>query len=334
MSDRLKLLRHWLSVELGFKDYSLTPASEDASFRRYFRVLHSDGSDIVMDAPPDKEDCSAYLDISARLLACNVNVPEVKARDLVNGFLLLTDLGTELYLDVLTGRNVNTLYNDAIDALLMMQINANSNGLPVYDETLLMTEMHLFRQWLLGKHLQLELTDSQEQLLDKAFTLLTQSALQQPTVFVHRDYHSRNLFHNERANPGIIDFQDAVAGPLAYDLVSLLKDCYIKWSRAEINNWVHAYYQRASESLAMHLDEQQFMRWFDLMGVQRQLKASGIFARLMHRDGKAGYLKDIPRTLSYIVDLQDDYPELADLTRFIQRHVLSALDNTRASCAQ
>ena len=334
MSDRLKLLHHWLSVELCFKDYSLTPASEDASFRRYFRVLHNDGSDIVMDAPPDKEDCSAYLDISARLLACNVNVPEVKARDLVNGFLLLTDLGTELYLDVLTGRNVNTLYNDAIDALLMMQINANSNGLPVYDETLLMTEMHLFSQWLLGKHLQLELTDSQEQLLDKAFTLLTQSALQQPTVFVHRDYHSRNLFHNERANPGIVDFQDAVAGPLAYDLVSLLKDCYIKWSRAEINNWVRTYYQRASDSLSMHLDEQQFMRWFDLMGVQRQLKASGIFARLLHRDGKAGYLKDIPRTLSYIVDLQDDYPELADLTRFIRQHVLSALDNTGASCAQ
>lgn len=200
MSDRLKLLHHWLSVELGFKDYSLTPASEDASFRRYFRIQHTAGSDIVMDAPPDQEDCTPYLDVTARLLACNVNVPEVKAHDLANGFLLVTDLGTELYLDVLTGRNANSLYHDAIDALLMMQINADTNGLPVYDEALLMTEMHLFRQWLLGKHLQLKLTDAQEQILDKAFTLLTQSALQQPRVFVHRDYHSRNLLHNELLN--------------------------------------------------------------------------------------------------------------------------------------
>ncbi len=334
MTERLNLLNNWLRIDLDLKGYSLTPASEDASFRRYFRVSLNSESYIVMDAPPDKEDCQPFIDITERLLECNVNAPEIKARDLDKGFLLLTDLGAQLYLHALTETNADTLYTDAIEAILKIQTGARLTGLPRYDARLLREEMTLFRDWLLTKHLCFKLTDKQQKSLDKTISLLIHSALEQPQVFVHRDYHSRNLLYNENHDPGILDFQDAVIGPVTYDLVSLFKDCYIKWPRTEINRWVHEYYHNARVCLGIQSSEKQFMRWFDLMGVQRQLKASGIFARLYHRDNKSGYLKDIPRTLSYIIDLDDDYPELADLITLIREDVLPALDNKQSQCTQ
>ena len=312
---------------MGFDDYTLEPASEDASFRRYFRVRRGSENIIVMDAPPDKEDCGPYIDVARRLSACGVNVPEIMEQDLEKGFLLLGDLGEVLYLDVLTGSNADKLYRDAMDALLSMQTKGVIEGLPLYDEQLLMQEMELFRHWLLDRHLNLKPDAAREQLLDDVFLFLKNSALKQPRVFVHRDYHSRNLLLNKVNNPGIVDFQDAVYGPVTYDLVSLLKDCYIKWPQGKVRRWLQNYYQMAAEQLKLEAGASQFARWFDFMGVQRQLKASGIFARLCHRDGKRGFLKDIPRTLSYITDLEGNYPELSPLIGLINNEVLPALEN-------
>ena len=327
MNDRLELLKLWLRKDLGFTDYSLEPASEDASFRRYFRVRHHAESFIVMDAPPAREDCRPYVDVARRLQGCGVNVPEIMKQDLEQGFLLIGDLGGVLYLDVLTSDNADRLYRDATTALIKFQTRAVTDGLPPYDRSLLTREMQLFRDWLLVRHLGMQPGAGVIRLLDELFALLCDSALEQPRVFVHRDYHSRNLLVNAAANPGIIDFQDAVSGPITYDLVSLFKDCYIKWPRDRIRYWLQDYYQTAVQQLQVEADIEQFTRWFDFMGVQRQLKASGIFARLWHRDGKHGFIKDIPRTLSYVVDLQDDYPELMPLIDLIQNDVLPALED-------
>ena len=327
MNDRYELLNRWLCKDLGFTGFSLEPASEDASFRRYFRVRCNGESFIVMDAPPAKEDCRPYVDVAHRLRGCGVNVPEIIKQDLEQGFLLIGDLGGVLYLDVLTDDNADRLYGDATAALMKMQARAVTEGLPPYDRQLLIREMELFRDWLLLRHLDIKPGAGLIRLLDEQFAMLCSSALEQPRVFVHRDYHSRNLLVNEGANPGIIDFQDAVSGPISYDLVSLFKDCYIKWSRDRIEHWLREYHQAAAQQLQLQADIEQFTRWFDFMGVQRQLKASGIFARLWHRDGKRGFIKDIPRTLSYVVDLQDDYPELLPLINLIQNEVLPALED-------
>lgn len=325
MKHRLDLLNQWLRAGLGLEGYTLAPASEDASFRRYFRVRHGGECFIVMDAPPEQEDCRPYIDVARRLRESGVNVPQILAQDLEHGFLLIGDLGKVLYLDVLNDANAGDLYRDAVQALLKMQSGADTRGLPPYDATLLMAEMELFRDWLLARHLGLEPGPGLKQLLDDSLGMLCHAALEQPRVFVHRDYHSRNLLVNATGNPGIIDFQDAVAGPVTYDLVSLFKDCYIKWPRERTRQWLQDYYLQAAPLLRIEADLQQFTRWFDLMGVQRQLKASGIFARLWHRDGKRGFLKDIPRTLSYIVDLRDAYPGLAPLCELIEDQVLPAL---------
>jgi len=331
MNTRIDLMDQWLGNELGFSDYTLEPASEDASFRRYFRVCRNGENLIVMDAPPDKEDCRPYIDVAGRLLACGVNVPRILKQDLDKGFLLIADLGETLYLDVLSSDNADQLYADATCALMKMQLGAEVDGLPPYDEQLLWQEMDLFRNWLLKRHLNITLDEGLQHVLDEVFSLLTGSALEQPRVFVHRDYHSRNLMVSETHNPGIVDFQDAVCGPVTYDLVSLFKDCYIKWPRDRINRWVLDYYQAAERLLIPDAGKEQFIRWFDLMGVQRQLKASGIFARLWHRDHKAGSMKDIPRTLSYILDLEERYPELSELTALIRDAVLPALAEPRSS---
>ena len=325
MNDRLALLDQWLRSDLGFKDFTLESASEDASFRRYFRVRRGSESLIVMDAPPDREDCGPYIDVAGRLSACGVHVPEIMELDLNLGFLLLGDLGDVLYLDVLTDANADDLYGDAMDALLKMQVKAAVDGLPPYGEPLLMQEMELFRNWLLDRHLKLKPDPAREQLLDEVFLFLKNSALEQPRVFVHRDYHSRNLLVNDANNPGIVDFQDAVYGPITYDLVSLLKDCYIKWPRSEVGDWLGKFYRGAAKQLRLGVGEEQYTRWFDFMGVQRQLKASGIFARLWHRDHKNGFLKDIPRTLSYVTDMESIYPELSPLIDLINTEVLPVL---------
>ncbi len=323
MPIRLNALSQWLETTIS-QPFTVHAITNDASFRRYFRVQQAENSFIAMDAPPDKEDCRPFIDIAQRLFACQLVVPQILAQDLKQGFLLLSDLGTQTYLPLLAQENtVHTLYQQAMQSLLVMQKQVNTQDLALYDSALLQREMLLFKEWLLITHLNLSLTTHEQQLLTDSFKLLEHSALQQPQVFVHRDYHSRNLmwFHQQT---GILDFQDAVVGAVTYDLVSLLRDCYIKWSPSQVNEWVITYYQQAKTHsiLPPTYTVTQFKRDFDLMGIQRHLKASGIFARLFRRDGKEVYLKDIPRTLSYIVEVGKLYPELTPLSQFVEQRVL------------
>jgi len=325
--ERLEQLKRWLDSELEFRDYTLNPASSDASFRRYFRVVHEGENFIVMDAPPDQEDSQPFIRVAKQLFDAGLNAPEVLDEDLAQGFLLLSDLGSTPYLGMLDETSVERLYGDALGALAIIQTCA-CNGLPPYDRALLLREMELFREWLVGKHLGITLSGTQHALLDDAFELLAGNALAQPRVFVHRDYHSRNLMVTARNNPGILDFQDAVCGPVTYDLVSLLRDCYIAWPRARVEDWALGYQELALQTGILrgeHEDPVQFLRWFDLMGVQRHLKASGIFARLNHRDGKPGYLDDIPRTLGYITGMAERHAGLVPLCAFVDNEVLARL---------
>jgi aminoglycoside/choline kinase family phosphotransferase len=327
--SREQQMMNWLQQTLGMSVDSLLPASSDASFRRYFRLQHNAETFIVMDAPPDKEDCSPYIKVSAMLDKLGLHVPRVLETDRQQGFLLLTDLGSQLYLDALSGNTVDGLYGDALRALGVMQTcrPEQCGDLPPYDETLLRQEMALFTDWLLDQHLQWRLNNKQREMLQTIFDTLVVSALQQPRVFVHRDYHSRNLMVCEGHNPGILDFQDAVIGPLTYDLVSLLRDCYIAWPDTRVEEWALGYRERVLHTGILREDnERAFLRSFDLMGMQRHFKASGIFARLYHRDNKAGYLKDVPRTLAYISQVSQRYPEFHDLARLLE-DVQQALSN-------
>ena len=329
MSDRINDLKRWLETELEFHDYTLNPASSDASFRRYFRVVHDGETFIVMDAPPQREDSRPFLTVSRLLFDAGLNVPEVIDVDLAQGFLLLSDLGSESYLDALGTDTCDRLYGDALAALAMIQ-TCSTVDLPLYDHALLVNEMQLFREWLLGRHLDVAVTFTHHQMLDEVFELLAENALTQPRVCVHRDYHSRNLMVTPQNNPGILDFQDAVLGPVTYDLVSLLRDCYISWSREQVEQWALGYQQLALQTGILREqdeDPEQFMRWFDLMGVQRHLKAAGIFARLNHRDGKPGYLGDIPRTLGYVVEVCSRYERLNGLGELVEERVLRALQS-------
>lgn len=271
-------------------------------------------SQVVMDAPPETENVIPFIEINKILGANNVHVPEIFAQNIEQGFLLLEDLGDTDYLSSLGFENSNSLYEAAIHVLKSMQA-LNECDLPKYTRDLLQIEMSLFDNWFLKKHMNLELDKKQSQNLNIVRESLVKSSLEQPTVFVHRDYHSRNLMVTDENNPGVIDFQDAVIGPITYDLVSLLKDCYIKWSDQEIHTWVD--YYRSIQPLVSDIPREQFIKWFDLMGIQRHLKAIGIFARLNHRDNKPGYLKDIPRTLSYIVDCAPRYEETQPLMQLI-----------------
>ncbi|MEE9493003.1 MAG: phosphotransferase [Gammaproteobacteria bacterium] len=321
-TDRLIDLKTWLATLPGFANCSLEPASADASFRRYFRVWKNEGVQkngqtyIVMDAPPDKENSQPFINIANAFRDIGLNTPEILQQDLAQGFLLLSDLGQQVYLSALNDDSVEHLYANAMGALATLQSSGQAAGLPEYDHDLLMSEMALFPDWLLTQHCQIQLTDAQCESLHVAFELLAKNALQQPQVCVHRDYHSRNLMVYPSHNPGILDFQDAVVGAFTYDLVSLLRDCYIAWPQEKVIDWALGYRALADESgiiPAGDISEQQFLRWFDLMGVQRHLKAAGIFARLKHRDRKDGYLKDIPRTLNYVIEVSRRYPELAEL---------------------
>jgi aminoglycoside/choline kinase family phosphotransferase len=329
MPERLKLLKNWLENELDFSDYSLKPASSDASFRRYFRVTHDGSSFIVMDAPPEKENTRLFVAVARLLLDVGVNVPEILDERPDLGFLLLSDLGTRPYLDDLNDETAERLYGDALGALAAIQASAPARGvLPDYDQALLMREMALFSHWLVETHLGVVPNAVQSDMLEQTFALLAENALSQPQVCVHRDYHSRNLMVTRCNNPGILDFQDAVIGPVTYDLVSLLRDCYIAWPRARVEAWALGYQELALQSGILreqHEDPVQFLRWFDLMGVQRHLKAAGIFARLNHRDGKPGYLSDIPRTLGYVTDVAGRYGEITGLGEFIEDEVLPRL---------
>jgi aminoglycoside/choline kinase family phosphotransferase len=317
VSERRECLQQWARQRLGWPDAELTPASVDASFRRYFRVQQGDASYILMDAPPDKEDCGPFIHVSELFLGLGLHVPEIVARDLEHGFLLLSDLGNRLYLDELNENTVDRLYGDAMGALATLQsCDPGSSALPQYDRKLLLFEMSLFRDWLVGTHLDIQLDRSQQEELQRSCDLLADNALQQAVVCVHRDFHSRNLMVSPYHNPGILDYQDAVIGPVTYDLVSLLRDCYISWPRQRVEDWAIGYLELAQQTGILRTnesDERQFLKWFDWMGVQRHLKAAGIFARLNHRDGKPGYLSDIPRTLAYVVDVCGRYGELSEL---------------------
>ncbi len=323
--QRLELLKQWLSNTLNQNELVLEPASSDASFRQYFRVTIHNKSYIVMDAPPQQEDVGPFIKITQLFQQAGIHVPQIYAKDIENGFLLLGDLGVEDYLSALNSESAERLYGDAISTLLALQTRCSNNErLPVYDRTMLKKEMMLFSEWYLGHHLGLELTDDEKNVLQQGFSILEASALAQPQLCVHRDYHSRNLMVCAENNPGVLDYQDAVMGPISYDLVSLLKDCYIDWPEVQRYHWVNQYYQKASVAGLLGCDEPQFIEWFDLMGMQRHLKAVGIFARLNYRDGKPNYLNDIPRTLNYLLEMSEKYPQLSDLATFFKPQVTHA----------
>ncbi|HEV2284731.1 MAG TPA: phosphotransferase [Steroidobacteraceae bacterium] len=337
---RLALIEDWLSRELRLAAQRIEPASSDASFRRYLRVFGAHGTWIVMDAPPDKEDVRPYLKVSGLLESLGVHVPHVYETDAARGLLLLEDLGSTLYLDRLdAGEDPQPLYRDALAALSVIQLRggAASRELPPYDSTALERELALMPEWFLARHLGLEATPGERELIATGFAFLIREALAQPEVFVHRDYHARNLMVVPGRNPGIIDFQDALRGPVGYDLVSLLKDCYIAWPRARVVEWVSGYRAQlcaagGAGSLA-GASEAQFLRWFDLIGVQRHIKVLGIFCRLWYRDGKRGYLADLPRVLAYVREACALYGELASLGRFLAERVAPQLPRANARAA-
>ena len=314
--DRLAQLQQWLESLAENTYTNLEPASADASFRQYFRVTNNKDNKtyIVMDAPPEKEDCRPFLQVTELIRNIGVNAPNIISMDMQQGFILLDDLGNKPYLDHLDENSADNLYVDAIDALIKMQtIDAI---LPAYDEQLLQTEMDLFETWYLNRHLDTQLNETQKALLNSVFNVLIQNAIEQPQVFVHRDYHSRNLMITDQDNPGVIDYQDAVIGPITYDLVSLFKDCYIEWPREKVELWLELYLARITP--ARLIDKETLLRWFDLMGVQRHLKVLGIFARLNYRDGKSQYLNDLPLTLKYVLDTCELYEELQPLKQLLE----------------
>ena len=331
MNDsRLDALEAWLVTLPTLGQFELEPASGDASFRRYFRVSTPGTTYIAMDAPPTREDCRPFVRVLAWLESFGLNVPSLLASDIDSGFLLLSDLGTEPYLDALDRdpERAGRLYADALDALATMQLKGTivRDELPPFDDGFIRRELALFHDWLCGTHLGFTWTREREREWDGVSRLLAERALAQPVVFVHRDYHSRNLMVTRDNNPGILDFQDAVAGPLTYDLVSLLKDCYVTWPTERVDTWVDSFYDRLDADVRARIGRERFHVDFALMGVQRHLKAAGIFARLNHRDGKPGYMQDIPRTLAYVLAVGEAFPELGFLCRLIEDSVLPGLD--------
>jgi N-acetylmuramate 1-kinase len=316
--DRLAQLRRWLQGVLGTSALELAPASGDASFRRYFRVTQPSAVTLIaMDAPPEKEDCRPFVHAAALLAGAGVHVPAIHAQDLAQGFLLLSDLGTTTYLQALDADSADRLYGDAIGALVRIQRASSPGTLPEYDEELLLRELRLFPDWYVARQLGRELSPAQRAVLDDAFALLLENNLAQPRVYVHRDYHSRNLMVCE-PGPGILDFQDAVHGPITYDLVSLLRDAYIEWDEERVLDWAIVYWEAARKAgLPVAGDFAAFYRDFEWMGAQRQLKVIGIFARLCYRDGKEGYLRDQPLVMRYLRRTCERYRELAPLASLL-----------------
>jgi len=326
MTDsRLNTLRDWLKAlqarwQLDLD--SLEPASADASFRRYFRIASKNpdfGTLIVMDAPPQYEPLDAFIKVDLLLSAASLNVPKILEENITEGFLLLNDLGTKTYLAELNNETADPLYQDAIYALVQMQLASKPDVLPNYDEALLQRELDLFPEWYLNKHLNIELTNLQDAQLKKSFALIIENNLAQAKVYVHRDYHSRNLMVTAVNNPGVIDFQDAVYGPITYDASSLWRDAYIAWPEERVIDWVIKFWEEGRKvGLPMPSDFGQFYRDFEWMGLQRHLKVLGIFARLFHRDGKDGYLKDMPLVLEYAITTANRYIELKPLARILE----------------
>ena len=325
---RTVLLRQWLDEHFSRqhteREFSLAPASADASFRRYFRVTRPDGSTrIVMDAPPEHEDCRPFLHVAELFRNAGVHVPAVFDQDLDQGFLLLSDLGNTTYLSVLDEQSAPRLYRDANAALVDIQRASRSGVLPEYDRALLTRELDLFPDWYIARHLGVTLDEKQNTALRGVFSRILDNNLAQPQVFVHRDYHSRNLMVIDAdypANPGIIDFQDAVYGPITYDLVSLYRDAYITWDEKVELDFVIRYWEMARKAgLPVRPDFDDFYRDYEWMGAQRQIKVLGIFARLCHRDGKDGYVKDMPRVMAYLRRTAERYSELRPLIALLDQ---------------
>jgi aminoglycoside/choline kinase family phosphotransferase len=311
--DRKHALLSWAQDQINDQECYVKPASSDASFRSYWRVFSKDRTYIVMDAPPEHEDCRPFILFSKKLETAGINVPVVIAHDLSQGFLLLSDLGTVQYMEVLNQNTYQHLYKDATDALHTIQQNTDLSDTPFYDENLLRSELNLFEQWFIIKHLNKQLDEKQLNTLNKSLDLLVDNALQQPQVFVHRDYHSRNLMKTKNNNPGVLDFQDAVVGPVTYDLVSLLKDCYISWDQSIVDELSDNFRKEYNHTNQTNIQSDQWQKWFDLMGIQRHLKVLGIFCRLNYRDNKANYLKDLNLTLHYVKKTCERYSELIPL---------------------
>ena len=321
MDTRRQQIVQWIEKDLGYNNYALEIASADASFRRYFRLEDKVNGDtkIIMDAPPEKEDSHPFIKIANSLEQLGLNVPKVYAQNFEQGFFLLSDLGSTDYLTKINDSNADQLYQDAMQALLTLQ-SKNKIVLPAYNLELLSQEMHLFIDWFLLRHKQLELSTSDIKMLEGAFDFLAQTALAQPQVSVHRDYHSRNLMVTAEQNPGVLDFQDAVIGPVTYDLVSLLRDCYVTWPADKVEKWLKHYHQIATnKGILQQVTYQQLEVWFDLMGLQRHLKAVGIFSRLNYRDGKVNYLNDIPRTMKYVTSVSEKYTDLKEFNAFVNK---------------
>ena len=318
--DRIIELIAWLSDVLEGDISSIQFASEDASFRRYFRIVHSTRSYIAMDAPVEHMQIEIFINIARKFLQFGINVPEIYEWNKQKGFALIFDFGSTTYFDILNQSNADALYTDAIDSLIQLQLATASEPdfLPPYDSQLLNQEMNLFKDWYLPEYKQVPLTHEISDVLEHTFNILTKKALEQPKVWVHLDYHSRNLMFVENQNPGIIDFQDAVTGPITYDLMSLLRDCYIVWPSDKIQQWIHLYLNKAEHSgVSIEFEPEQFIEWFDWMSIQRHIKVAGIFSRLNYRDGKRKFLDDIPTVMNYLESVSAKYKELNSLHNLI-----------------
>jgi hypothetical protein len=339
-NDRAAERLAWVRAILGDASLMLESASADASFRSYWRTVHDGHSWIVMDSPPAQEDPQPWLEIGTRLQRAGLHVPAVRAHDMARGLLLIEDLGARLYLPALQenrlhAASIDALYGEAMDALLRLQTAADTGGMAPYDEAFLRRELAILPEWFLVRHLGHAPSADEARVLEAAFDVLLRSALEQPRCFVHRDFHSRNLLIVDRAvaledaappvlvSPGIIDFQGALLGPLTYDLASLLRDCYIAWDDDRVHGWVESYRQRLLHAglIGADVDGPRFLRWFDLIGLQRHLKVLGIFCRLWYRDGKRGYLDDLPLVYRYVMEITGRYPELAALRELLERAV-------------
>ncbi len=319
MHNRENALNIWLESRLAPSQFSLTPLAGDASFRRYFRLYHDDKTQIIMDAPPPKERIEPFLSIAALLRDNGIHSPQIHAVDNEQGFAILDDFGDLLLLSQLNPSNADSLYKKAIDTLLVM-INCKTSELPNFNRHYIFQELAIFKEWFLQAYLKLELSSSEEALLEKTFTIISEEILKQPQVFIHRDYHSRNIMLLPNQQLGILDFQDAMRGPLSYDLVSLLKDCYIQWPDEKIKIWVDYFYNH-SEQVQQQYSLQEFTRAFEYCGLQRHLKVLGVFSRLFLRDNKPNYLKDLPLTLHYVMASLEANDELKPFYQFMQNRI-------------
>jgi aminoglycoside/choline kinase family phosphotransferase len=324
MDSRIQQAKTWLEQLKLAPDFQLETASADASFRRYFRVILENQTLILMDAPPDKEPLDQFLYTHELLSQQQVHTPKIVAENQAQGFLLMEDLGTELYLDVLNHENADQLYSDAIDALINIQkgptttassVNSSATAsqtkpLPQYNESLVNQELELFIDWYVKKYLGKSLSEKEHLTWSKLKTLLNDNFKAQPQVWVHRDFHSRNLLRTKTQSPGVIDFQDMVEGPISYDLCSIFKDCYIEWPREKQLDWLNTFYDKSKHS--QQFEFAQLVRWYDLTGLQRHIKVLGIFCRLNYRDGKSNYMDDLPLVHKYVMQVCDLYPKLDD----------------------